>query len=154
MTGAALCSCTWSQVIYITVWSRGGKIQEAGRKAIKRCLVTEHPWGKRRSEELSGIWKTSTSMYLLPCLKELRIRTEWVGFPWWLRWQKNLPAMQETRVWSLGREVPLEKEIATYSRILALRISWTKEPGRLWSMGSQRVRHDWANFTHSFSQNV
>ena len=88
MTGTALCYCTWSQVIYITVWSRGGKVQEAGRKAIKRCLVTEHPWGKRWSEELSGIWKTSTSMCLLPGLKELRIRTEWVGFPWWLRWQK------------------------------------------------------------------
>ena len=55
---------------------------------------------------------------------------------------KNLPAMQETWVQSLGREDPLEKEMATHSSILALRSPWTEEPGRLQSMGSQRVRHD------------
>ena len=60
---------------------------------------------------------------------------------------KNLPAMQETLVWFLGWEDPLEKETATYSSILACRIPWTEEPGRLQSMGSQRVRHDWATFT-------
>ena len=55
---------------------------------------------------------------------------------------KNLPAMQETRVQSLGREDPLEKRMATHSSILAWRIPWTKEPGRLQSMGLQRVRQD------------
>ena len=55
---------------------------------------------------------------------------------------KNPPAMQETRVWSLGREDPLEEEMATHSRILAWRIPWTEEPGGLQSMGSQRVRHN------------
>ena len=55
---------------------------------------------------------------------------------------KNLPAMQETQVRSLGWEDPLEKGMATYSRILAWRIPWTEEPGGLQSMGSQRVRHD------------
>ena len=54
---------------------------------------------------------------------------------------KNLPAMQETQVRSLG-ENPLEKEMATHSSILAWRIPRTEEPGRLQSMGSQRVRHD------------
>ena len=53
---------------------------------------------------------------------------------------KNLPAMWETRVQSLGREDPLEKEMATHSNILAWRIPWTEEAGRLQSMGSQRVR--------------
>ena len=48
---------------------------------------------------------------------------------------KNLPAMQETWVQSLGREDPLEKEMATHSSILTRRISWTEEPGRLLSMG-------------------
>ena len=52
---------------------------------------------------------------------------------------KNLPAMQETRVQFLGRQDPLEKGMATHSRILAWRIPWTEEPGRLQSMGSQRV---------------
>ena len=55
---------------------------------------------------------------------------------------KNLPAMWETRVQSLGREDPLEKEMATHARILAWRIPWREEPGRLQSAGSQRVRHD------------
>ena len=55
---------------------------------------------------------------------------------------KNLCAVQETQVRSLGWEDPLEKEMATQSSILAWKISWTEEPGRLQSMGSQRVGHD------------
>jgi len=55
---------------------------------------------------------------------------------------KNLPAMRETQVQSLGWENPLEKGMATHFNILAWRIPWTVEPGRLQSMGSQRVRHD------------
>ena len=54
---------------------------------------------------------------------------------------KNLPAMQETWVRSLGQDHPLEKGIATHPSILARRISWTKEPGGLQSLGLQRVRH-------------
>ena len=50
---------------------------------------------------------------------------------------KDLLAMQETQVQSLGQEDPLEKEMATHSSILAWRITWTEEPGRLQSMGSQ-----------------
>ena len=49
---------------------------------------------------------------------------------------QNLPAMQETWVWSLGQEDPLEKGIATYSSILAWKIPWTEELGGLKSMGS------------------
>ena len=55
---------------------------------------------------------------------------------------KNLPAMQETQVRSLGQEDPLEKETAIHSSILAQRISRTEEPGGLQSMGSQRVGQD------------
>ena len=55
---------------------------------------------------------------------------------------KNLPAMQETQVQSLGGEDPLEEGMATHSSILAWRILWTEEPGGLQSIGSQRVRHD------------
>ena len=57
---------------------------------------------------------------------------------------KNLPAVQETWVQSLGQEDLLEKEMATHSSILAWRVSWTEEPGGLQSMGLQRIRHDWA----------
>ena len=55
---------------------------------------------------------------------------------------KNLPAMQETQVQSLGWEDSLEKGMATHSSILAWRIPWTEEPGGLQSMGSQRVGHN------------
>ena len=55
---------------------------------------------------------------------------------------KHLPGMQETQVQSLGWEVPLEKEMATHSSTLAWKIPWREEPGRLQSMGSQRVGHD------------
>ena len=59
----------------------------------------------------------------------------------------NQPAMQEAWVRSLGGEDPLEKEMATHSSILAWRIPWTEEPGRLQSTGSQRVGHDWVSDT-------
>ena len=59
---------------------------------------------------------------------------------------KNLPAVRMTWIRSLGWEDPLEKGMATHSSILAWRIPWTEEPGRLQSMGLQRVRHDWATF--------
>ena len=58
---------------------------------------------------------------------------------------KNLPAMRETQVWSLGREDPLEKEMATHSSILAWRIPWTKESGGLQSRRSQTVGQDWSD---------
>ena len=63
---------------------------------------------------------------------------------------KNLPARQET--WrSLCQEEPLEEEMATHSSILAWRIPWTEEPGRLQALGLQRVWHGWAtNTTHHF----
>ena len=57
---------------------------------------------------------------------------------------KNLLAMWETQVWSLDQEEPLEKEVATHSSTLAWKISWMEECGRLQSMGSQKVGHDWA----------
>ena len=56
----------------------------------------------------------------------------------------NLPAMQETRVWSLSQEDSLEKGMAIYSSIFAWRIPWRWEPGGLQSMGLQRVGHNWA----------
>ena len=55
---------------------------------------------------------------------------------------KPLPAMRETWIRSLGQEDPLEKEMVPHSSILTWKISWTEEPGRLRSMGSQTVGHD------------
>ena len=63
---------------------------------------------------------------------------------------KTPPAMQQTWVQSLGQEDPLEEGMATHSSILAWRIPWTEEPGRLQSMESQRVTHSWATNTFHF----
>ena len=60
---------------------------------------------------------------------------------------KRLPTMWETRIRSLGRKDLLEKEMATHSSTLAWKLQWTEKPGRLQSIGSQRVRHD---FTFTF----
>ena len=88
----------------------------------------------------------------------LKAATLWLNKPFFLpprvslvaQRLKRLPAMRETRVRSLGREDPLEKEMVTHSSILAWRIPWTEEPGGLQSTGSQRVGHDWATSLHFF----
>ena len=73
---------------------------------------------------------------------ELGLRELWASLV--AQMVKTLPAMQEIRVQSLRLEDPLEKEMATHSSILAWKIPWTEEPGGLQSIGSQRVRHNWA----------
>ena len=60
----------------------------------------------------------------------------------WAQTVKNLSAMWETQVQTLGQEDPLEKEMETHSSILAWKIPWTEEPGRLQSMGVAKSRHD------------
>ena len=72
---------------------------------------------------------------------------EWIEIYWAslvAQMVKHLPAMQETQIQSLVREDTLEKDMATHSSTLAWKISWTEEPGRLQSMGSQRVGHDFS----------
>ena len=63
---------------------------------------------------------------------------------------KNLLAMQETKIHSMGWEDPLEKEMATHSSILAWRISWTEEPGRLQSMGVTKSQTQLSDLTLSY----
>ena len=74
--------------------------------------------------------------------KTLKIQLAHLGASLVAQMVKNLPAVQETWVQSLGWEDPLEKGMATHSSILAWIIPWTEGPGELQSMGSQRVRHD------------
>ena len=64
---------------------------------------------------------------------------------------KCLPAMQEIQVRSLGREYPLEKEMATHYSTLAWKIPWMEKPGELQSLGLQRVRHDWVTSLSPFT---
>ena len=73
-----------------------------------------------------------------------------IGTSLMAQWEKNPPAAQEPqkmRVWSLGQEDALEEGVATHSSILAWRIPWTEEPGRLHAIGLQRVRHDWSDLS-------
>ena len=63
---------------------------------------------------------------------------------------KHLPTLRETQVWSLGREDPLEKEMATHSSTLAWQIPWMEDRGRLQFIGSQKVGHDWATSLFTF----
>ena len=105
----------------------------------KILQVGKIPW---RRERLPTLVFWPREFHGLYCLwGSQRVRHAWATFT--AQTVKCLPAMWETRVWSLGREDPLEKEMATHSSIHAWKIPWTEEPGRLQSMGSQRVRHDW-----------
>ena len=66
---------------------------------------------------------------------------------------KNLSAMQETQVQSLGQEDPLQEGMASHSSMLAWRIPWTEEPGGLQSMELQRIGHDWGTNAFTFNFN-
>ena len=81
----------------------------------------------------------------------LSLHSSVLGFPRWLS-SKESAAMQKTQVCFLGQEDPQEKKMATHSSILDWRIPWTEEPGRLQSMGLQKVRHNWATNTFMFKK--
>ena len=80
------------------------------------------------------MYNLSNIRHLLACLPNLYMNTTQAVVSLVAQSVKNLPAMQETWVQSLGQEDPLEKEMATHSSVLAWKISWTEEPGGLQSM--------------------
>ena len=91
------------------------------------------------SLRLRGLIQANTK-----CLQNTK---HWIKLSYVAQWQRiNLPVeeTQETRVWSLGREDPLQWEMATISNIPSWKIPWPKEPGRLQSIWSQIVGHEWA----------
>ena len=103
---------------------------------------TEEPGGVHSmgSQRVGHDWSDLTCMHVNN-IKQLENRNH-LTFGWYS--VRCLPTIQETRVQSLGQEDLPEKEMATHSSILAWKIPWTEEPGRLQSMGLQRVGHDWA----------
>ena len=84
-------------------------------------------------------------------LFKIRAFTKWNWASWVAQMVKNLPAMWDTWVWSLGQEDPLEKGMATLSSILTWRIPWTEEPARQQSMGLQSDSTEWL-FHHTFQR--
>ena len=85
----------------------------------------------------------SLGSQLAPILVTAKIGTSQMALV--LRTHLPMKERGKTWVWSLGQEDPLEEEMATHSNILAWRIPWTEEPGRLQAIGSQRIRHKWSN---------
>ena len=101
----------------------------------QRSLVSYSPWGLKELDTTEGLHFHFLSS--VTC-SQASLMAQAV---------KSSFAMRETWVQSLGQEDPLEKGMATHSSILAWRIPWAEEPGGLQSLGSQRVRHDWATNT-------
>ena len=101
----------------------------------------------------SGSWWWTGRPGVLWFMGSQRVGHDWVTELNWTHYSglpdgsvvKNTSAVEEMQVQSLGREDPLEKEMATHSCILAWRILWTEESGGLKSMGLQRVGHDWSD---------
>ena len=127
-------------------------------------VTTQSPWSEKQPTEFIYIqnslrhralwiisqflWSHNSSLNIITLtllVKYWHLRTSLVA-----QTVKNLLAMQVTHVQSLGWEDSLEKEMATLSSILAWRIPWTEEPGRLQSMGSLKVGQDWATNTFLF----
>ena len=121
---------------------RGNQLQTCTRKFlnvgnVKFAKATELP--KENVPDSSGQEKFLHIRFFLSRIKLMYPTT---GVSLVAQMVKNLPAMRETWVLSLGWEDPLEEGVATHSSILAWRIPWAEEPGGLQSTGSQRVRHD------------
>ena len=111
-------------------------------------------------EEKQALWWVLQGCNAIALIISQRLHSLWPSY-WGLKFQhefggtslvaqrvKRLPEMQEIQVQFLGQEDPLETEMATYSSTLAWKIPWTEKPGRLQSMGSLRVGHDWATSLH------
>ena len=127
------------------------RAEKVGPGAVAKLTLwyIPFPLGAR---ELKTLWETKEEVTgILSHVKLTDLRTwllvlslPWHGLPLVTQMVKNLPAMQESRVRSPDWDDSPEKERAIHSSILAWKISWTEEPGRLQSTGSQRVGHDWA----------
>ena len=101
-------------------------------------------WGGGDSEKFSFFFKKKLFiiyLFIFGHATRISLVAQTVG---------SLPAMRETWVRSLGQEDPLEEEMVTHSSILAWKIPWTEKPGRLQSMRSQRVGHDWVTSPSTF----
>ena len=125
---------------------------------VNKCKLLHIEWINNKS--FCIVWKLYSIFCEKPSWKGIFLKKESVGIYIYIytyihtyihtyTWaslvaqtEKNLPAMSQSWVHSLGWEDPLEEGMTTHSSILAWRIPWTEDPGRLHSMGSQRVRHD------------
>ena len=141
----------------VLAWRIPGMVEPRGLLSVGSHRVG-HDWSGLAAAVHTPIytfsWKCSTDPHKFDPIYSLHFLST---FPLVLAFLvaqivKCLSATWETQVQSLGREDPLEKEMATHSSTLAWKIPWTEEPGRLWSMGSQRVGYNWVtSFSFPFS---
>ena len=145
--------CLWIQLIesitWVSEWSLGRGViciaritQELRITALRTYYSQKHIFVKFKAYHTQEVIAQTIGQcsYEILCIYVLALVAQMV---------KRLPTVRDTRIRSLGQEDPLEKEMATLSNTLAWKIPWTKECGRLQSMGSQRVGHDWAT-SHTF----
>ena len=123
-------------VWWMSIYNSESKI-ETGSLKVNFCLSTKHT---HRHRICHILFAPTLNLKFIQCYISPLVAQK----------VKNLPAMQETQVWSLGWEDPLEEGMATYSSILAWRILWTEGPGWLQFVGLQRVGHDWATNTFTY----
>ena len=127
-------------------WWKTGKLACCSPRGCKESDTTEQ---LNKQEQWTG-WQTDIQVYRSSNRDQgISLMVQWAALV--DQTVKNLPSMRETWVQSLGREVPLEKEMATHSSILAWKISWTEEPGGLQSLQLRRVGHVWATNTFTFT---
>ena len=111
---------------------------------VSRCAPSSFPQAPTNPAVFYPVWHTCFYTIPIPCSHLGLSVLGWDRASLVAQMVKNLPAMWETQVRSLGQEDPLEKGMVTHSSVLTWRIPWTEEPGGLQSMGLQRVRHYWA----------
>ena len=128
----------WSGFLFLSPGDFPDPVIEPGSPALQADSLPFEPPGKLIGKERELLSAHSQSLLIDDRLLEASIICSWASLV--AQMVKNLPAVQETQVQSLGWEDPMEKEMATYSSILAWIIpwTWTKEPGKLQSTGSQR----------------
>ena len=132
---------TTGKTVALTRWTFVSKVMSLLLNMLSKLIVIKTPIGYLYVK----IWELESLYILIYLLGKLFDCYYCLLTSLVVQKVKRLPKMQETRVWSLVWEDPLEKKMATHSSILAWKIPWTEEPGWLLSMGSQRVGHNWSD---------
>ena len=139
-------SCIWEENRESSPWFMSMWMSEKTNLHMPSCAKK---WALGKAWDSGGIPLSTLSMDVCVHVCTLPY-VLWKGFPGGSV-VKNLPAMQETWVWSWGWEDPLKKGMVNHSSILAWRIPWTEEPGGWQSMELQRIGHNWATNTYVLS---
>ena len=141
-------------------WDFPGKSTGVGSHHLLRSRIQEDSLKINNEPNISILKKTLIFLNLFELNLEAMYKYEKILTSYYYRASlvaqmvRSLPAARETQVQPLDWEDPLEKEMATHSRILAWKIPWTEEPGGLQSIGLQRIGHDWATSLYHYKWKI